>query len=345
MKTSSVARRQRRLFGLQASEVSSRYEKMEMKDGVKHEWHKDDSYHKGGMWQLSGTTSYIYPKQVRGRGMEFRKFFGEERLVTPFYHGGPTEVVHDSRKNQVFFNEWEFSDSLREAKHLPGHIQTMGRSTYFVNHFSRQALKCIARSAHSLVERKRIPNPHFPSQPLLGPAEVPVSEMDVYRKQAFLAGIEFPEFPDVQPVSQIDPWDEEGESSVPRVSNDSLLDAEMWEEINKNMVGMEKKVRAFKDTERKKIWTWKMSLMMQQIKRARQEEIFMAKQRRRTDQKQDTTDESKPWIRKARAEEAKKKDEDVSEEIDIAEATREELKEAEYHRRQAGTHRPPGTKM
>eukprot|EP01059_Diplonema_ambulator_P012381 TRINITY_DN2267_c0_g1_i9.p1 TRINITY_DN2267_c0_g1~~TRINITY_DN2267_c0_g1_i9.p1 ORF type:complete len:348 (+),score=102.75 TRINITY_DN2267_c0_g1_i9:498-1541(+) len=335
---------QRRSFGLQASETASTHEKMEMKYKYQQHWHRN-SEHSHGMWPLRHQESHAFPRHLRGRGMEYKKFMGEERLTTPLYFNGPLEPVHDVNRKKVFYNKWDFHPDVRKAPHVDAHYQTMSQDGYMVNHFSRSALKVIARHAPRLVERRRIPNPHFPSQPLEGPADMPASEVEVYRKQAFMVGIEYPEFPDVRPVEQIDPWDEEGESSVPKIDNDALLDANMWDEINKNVVGMEKKIRAFKDTERKKIWTWKMALLMQQIKRARQEEAFMAKQKMRQNIKQEQQDVAKPWVRKARAEEAKKANEDVSEETDIIEATEEELKENAYQRRQAGTHRPPGTKL
>eukprot|EP01061_Rhynchopus_euleeides_P021855 TRINITY_DN35679_c0_g1_i1.p2 TRINITY_DN35679_c0_g1~~TRINITY_DN35679_c0_g1_i1.p2 ORF type:complete len:357 (+),score=147.95 TRINITY_DN35679_c0_g1_i1:262-1332(+) len=300
---------------------------------------------RGAWWQYDQTKSWHFPKPMRGKGMEYRKHFGEERFITPFYNGGPMEAVHDPNKNRSFYGEWDFSRDLRRAKWPEAHIRTQGYPRYQINHYSKAALKVIAQKSRQATDRTLMWNPHTPQQPVEGPSLVSMEEMDVYRRQAFLVGVEFPEFPDVVPQKQVDPWAESEEHAVPELDNDLLLDREVWDDVNKNMKGMEQRIKAFKDVERKRRYTFEMAQLMQQLKRARQEEQFMRKVQNRTQQKAriEQQEKLKPWERKAR--EAAKSNESVTEEMEVESSTREVRKEQHRAKVVAGTFRPPGTKL
>ena len=301
--------------GLSATDEVSSYYKLDMyrrKDYTPWMAGKTDLNH--GSWWDRGThlhSSYRMPKAVQGRGFEYKKFFGESRYIKPFYNGGPMEAVHDHVRNKAFHNEWEFPANLRKSMHLSEHIRTQGNSYRWNQHFSRKALKVIAKNAYQLTDRSYIWNPYNPHQPMKGPAAVTTNEMEVYRKQAFLQGIEYPEFPDIKPQAQVDPWEEDAENAIPPVHNDVLLNKEVWTEVNKNMRGMEQKIKAFKDSERKKRYTWEMANLMASLKKAAQEETFMAKvaTKQQNKEKFEEQQNRKPWER-AKAEE------DFSEEQD-----------------------------
>ncbi|KAJ9466566.1 hypothetical protein DIPPA_21041 [Diplonema papillatum] len=343
-------RRQKRSFNkgtgtMETSEETSRYGNMVATFPHRPAWADNHSMGRAGMWHVPGRMSWLYPKALRGKGFEYRKFFGLEQLVTPHYTGGPLQAVHDENRNNVFHREWDFPADLRTTRWPDSMIRTKTQGHYIINHFSKPALQQIAARALELSRGQLIHNPYHPSQPVRGPVEIPVREMENYRRQAFLAGVQFPEFPDIQAVDQVDPWEQDEENAVPDIENDKLLDKEMWAEINKNMAGMESKVKAFKDSERKKQWAWKMSLLMQQLKRARQEEAFIAKQATRVKQKTEVESSRKPWERARMAADKVKKDEDVSEEFEVEGQTDERRKELQRYKRRAGGHRPPGSKL
>jgi len=324
-------------WGLRASEVGSQFEKLKSMAAPKTTvWRHTSPMGKAGWYGWSAKSSWTLPKSARGPGFEYRKFYGDTHSVMPFYMGGPMEAVHDENRNRVFHNPLVFPDQPRDVRHLDAHITTRTHTTYKINAVSREALKVIAKNAYRLTNRTLIRNPHTPFQPVEGPAEISSNEMETLRKQAFLAGIEFPEFPDVKPVQQLDPWDEEtGNYVPPPVDNDKLLDAQMWQEIHKNMKGMEGKIRAHKDTERKKLYAWKQAKITQDLKRARMEAAHIAGQSTRNRQKMKMQEKEKekklkPWERARLEEEAKAKEQDLSEETDSIQATELEKKE---HRR------------
>eukprot|EP01060_Flectonema_neradi_P038030 TRINITY_DN7860_c0_g1_i1.p1 TRINITY_DN7860_c0_g1~~TRINITY_DN7860_c0_g1_i1.p1 ORF type:complete len:352 (+),score=58.00 TRINITY_DN7860_c0_g1_i1:76-1131(+) len=303
-----------------------------------------------GRWSINPKLSYALPRGVPSRGIEYRKFYGEVQYTKPFYQGGIYEAIHDENRNKMNYKEWDFPSlqNMSQIKHARAHIRGMRWPTYEGKYYSKAALKTIAENAFELSRRKKIVNPYFPGQSIEGAAEMTSHEMEVYRRQAFLAGIEFPEFPDVQPVEQVDPWEASEESRVPEIDNDHLLNSEMWQTINENMKGMAKKIQTFKDTERKKIWTWKMALLMQQIKRARQEEAFNQKLKIKVNQKARLDEKArdlKPWERLKREQERLKAEEDVTEETEAEIVTRESRKVIRRSKQKAGHFKPPGTKL
>lgn len=264
-------------WGARSSEVASKFEGFKMMNSpLNSVWRHKTVLQAGAWYGWHPISSWQYPKGLRGAGIEYRKFFGAQQTLMPQNMGGPQEAYHDENRNRVFHNDMAAPDVPRAVRHLGQHITTRSHSHYQIPIYSVPALRTIASSAYEASQRKLIWNPHVPQQPVEGPAEIPSNELEVLRKQAFLAGIEFPEFPDVRPVEQRDPWeDHEDEYKVPEVDNDRLLDAVMWEEVNKNMRGMEAKVRAFKDVERKKIWAWKQTKLTQDLKKARLEETYL----------------------------------------------------------------------
>eukprot|EP00754_Rhynchopus_humris_P037085 Rhum_TRINITY_DN19186_c0_g1::Rhum_TRINITY_DN19186_c0_g1_i1::g.169473::m.169473 len=333
--------------GLSANEEVSSYYKIDMykkKDYTP--WMVGKTDMARGSWWSKGHhlgSSYRMPKAIQGKGFEYQKFFGAPRYIKPFYNGGPMEAVHDEVRNKAFHNAWEFPADLRKSLHLPEHIRTQPRAHRWNQHFSRKALKVIAKNAYQLTDRSYLWNPYNPHQPMRGPAAVTTNEMEVYRKQAFLQGIEYPEFPDIKPQEQVDPWEEDAENAIPKVHNDTLLNKEVWTEVNKNMRGMEQKIKAFKDAERKKRYTWEMANLMASLKKAAQEETFMAKvaTKQQNKEKFEEQQNRKPWERAKAEEDVSEEQEDVG--VDVA--TQEEIKEEAHHKRQAASYRPPGTKL
>eukprot|EP01063_Lacrimia_lanifica_P014121 TRINITY_DN20781_c0_g1_i1.p1 TRINITY_DN20781_c0_g1~~TRINITY_DN20781_c0_g1_i1.p1 ORF type:complete len:358 (+),score=156.80 TRINITY_DN20781_c0_g1_i1:94-1167(+) len=349
-------RRQGRAFGLRASETMSSFEDMSMYHFQEVTWRqKYNAKASGGRWRATGdAVSWSLPRGVEGRGMEFKKYFGEVQSLRPQFMGGPMEAVHDVHRNKHFWTEWEFGDrkSLSKAQFPEAHIRTQRHRHHYVPQFSKPMLENLSENIFDLTERKRIWNPYTPHQPVQGPAKVTHSMAETVRKQAFMAGIQFPEFPDVVPQKQRDPWDEEEETAIPLVSNDKLLDAEVWEKVNENMVGMEKKVKAFKDTERKKLWTWKMTNLMQQLKRARQEETFIAAQNVKLRQKQmmeEREAQKREWMRKTQGGKfsgGSEADEfNFDEETEMETVTKEDRKEAARNKLRASRFQPPGSKL
>eukprot|EP00756_Hemistasia_phaeocysticola_P037424 Hpha_TRINITY_DN16695_c7_g4::TRINITY_DN16695_c7_g4_i1::g.182545::m.182545 len=310
-------------WGLRASEVGSQHEKLKaMATPRLTPWRHGSPINKAAWWGWKGKDSWGLPKGLRGPGMEYRKFMGDVHNIMPFYMGGPMEAVHDENRNRVFHNPLVFPGELRDVRHLDAHITARTHTHYRINLHSREALKVIAKNAYRLTNRRLIRNPHTPHQPVEGPAEISANEMEVLRKQAFLAGIEFPEFPDVKPVEQIDPWDEDNSPySPPPVDNDKLLDAEMWKDIAKNMKGMEGKIKAHKDNERKRLYAWKQAKITSDLKRARMEQMHIAGQSTKNQQKMKMQEKErqkklKPWERARLDEEGKRQEQDVSEETD-----------------------------
>merc|ERR1712232_497173 len=96
--------------------------------------------------------------------------------------------------------------------------------------------------------------------------------------------------------------------------------------------GMEAKVRAFKDNERKKHWAWQQSRMTQDLKRAKIEQAYLAGQTEWLKQKTKLSEAEKmkrlkPWERKRMQEEQEKRERDMSEEQDMVRETELEKKE------------------
>ena len=300
--------------GLQVSDQLSSFGNFNMKTQVRMPHQNPDDMHHGAPWRFANRKSYHMPRAIEGRGLEYRKFFGEERLVKPYFSGGPQEAVHDANRNKAFFKKWDFPSDLRKAQWPEEHNATQGYPDYIINHLSKDALKTIAATAYESTERDLMWNPYTPHQPVRGPAPIPQEEMEVYRRQAFLENIEFPEFPDVHPQKQTDPWEQDEADRMPDIDNDLLLDREVWEDVNKNMKGMEKRIKLFKDTERKKRHTFEMATKMQQLRRARQEETFMRKVQTSQQKKDEIENQAslKPWERKKAA---KKAEDNVSEEV------------------------------
>ena len=336
--------------GHNASEQVGQYERIKAVLPVTPKWRDKYAPDHHGRWAVGGKQSWVYPRGVPSRGIEYRKFYGEIQYTKPFYQGGIYEAVHDEHRNNLSSKDWDFPSlsHMSQIKHTRAHFRGMRWPTYEGRYYSKAALKTIADNAFELSRRKKIVNPYFPGQAVDGPAEISSHAMETYRKQAFIAGIEFPEFPDVQPADQIDPWEPTEESKIAEIDNEHLLNSEMWESINENLKGMAKKIQNYKDTERKKIWTWKMALLMQQIKRARQEEAFNVKLKIKVNQKQHLDDKArqlKPWERLKKEQERLKREEDVTEETEAEIITRESRKVSERSKIRAGQHKPSGAKL
>eukprot|EP01062_Namystynia_karyoxenos_P049610 TRINITY_DN3802_c1_g2_i1.p1 TRINITY_DN3802_c1_g2~~TRINITY_DN3802_c1_g2_i1.p1 ORF type:complete len:357 (+),score=123.56 TRINITY_DN3802_c1_g2_i1:158-1228(+) len=338
-------------WGVRASEQMSSFESMKMPtpDFATH-WRLKNPLSKGSWMGWAPTHSWVMPQGYRGKGIEYRKFYGEKQIITPPHMGGPQEAVHDENRNRVFHNEMVFPDFPERARHMHAYISTRRSSHYRINLFSKEALQRIAAAAFRLSERKLIWNPHVPHQPVEGPVGIPEAELEALRKQAFLAGIDFPEFPDVKPARQIDPWEEQADDfRVPPMDNDRLLDAEMWKDVHRNMKGMEAKVRAFKDNERKKIFAHAQARVTQSLKRARMEASYLQSQASRLQQKakldaKEKERKLKPWERARLAEMERQAETDVSEETETETVTELVRKEQTRAHREVFDHRPPGFK-
>eukprot|EP01065_Artemidia_motanka_P026426 TRINITY_DN3140_c11_g1_i1.p1 TRINITY_DN3140_c11_g1~~TRINITY_DN3140_c11_g1_i1.p1 ORF type:complete len:347 (+),score=69.42 TRINITY_DN3140_c11_g1_i1:94-1134(+) len=332
-------------WGLRVSEQASQYENFRMASPAQPFWRQQNPLRKGDWVGWSPMTSYTLPKGKPGKGIEYRKFFGEQRVLTPSFLGGPHEAAHDENRNRVFHNPMTFPAVPQMVRHSRTYITTRRKAHYGVPLYSKAALTEMARQGFNLANRKLIWNPHHAHQPVEGPAELTANEMEVYRKQAFLAGIDFPEFPDVAPVEQKDPWEEQSPHfRVPEENNDRLLDADMWEEIGKNMKGMEAKIRAFKDNERKKLWVWKQARLASDFKRAKMESVHMKSQKMRMQQSAKAAERAgktlKPWQRKEMAEAPQ----DVSEHTEAVETTELQRKEQARLHTETLQYKPPGFK-